>query len=742
MSIYASGALASLTIYGMAMIAIVLGFQILKQDNNVKAGRRMFALFVSVYLWDTGYAWMGLCYDDEFAYIARAIALAGVYIYMVAILEYVGQLSGYPVIRRYVFYVPVLGAAIVSWIKIIDKESVSFQATPWGYWYVSKMTWGRYVQFAVILAALVFYYVMIRYWRNCTRHQRERMIINRFMLFGPIMFAGYTLDTLVPSLFDMPAIPGSAIAAFIAAIIHYRVSRRYMALGISETNISSYVFRDVNVPVLIIDEDGRIAMWNRIAPSYFNKDENELLGLTRDDLVSLPEEDELLGETRSEEVYKVLNTEEFCRLSSTVYYDEFGDQMYTICFVQDVTDMQKALHMMNESKTIAEAANESKSAFMANMSHEIRTPMNAIIGMSDILLEDPDIGEEEHQQLRNIREAGDTLLGIINDMLDISKIEAGKNDLVDDKYLLAEMIKAVNSIIMIRIANTSLEYIVDVDPELPKEIIGDELRVRQILINLLGNAVKFTEHGYIHFKMWGEREFGGVRIFVDIADTGIGMREEDLKNIFDAFNQVDTHKNRTRQGVGLGLSISLRLAQAMDGDITVESTYGKGTVFHLTYFQRLDEYEPIGEEVATAIRDDNLEYEEKEKEFEYTKHPDKYVLVVDDSKVNLMVAKGLLSPYGMEIDLADNGMFAIELAKNNDYDCIFMDHMMPVMDGVETAHAIRDIGGHCATVPIIALTANAIDGTREFLLGEGMQDFITKPIDKKLLNDIIEKYLG
>ena len=744
---YAFSALVSLILYGMAMTALILGISTFRQSDKSKVGLKMLLVFASVFVWDAGYAWMGLCYESEWAYVARAIALLGVYIYMLAAIEYVGELARYPRTGRSVFAAIYGAAALISWLKIIQPSSVSFVMTPWGYWFKSTMTWGRYLQFACILVSIVFFFIILSYWRHTTVLEREHMIIKRFTLFAPIMFCGYVFDTLMPSLYDIAAVPGSAVSAFISAMLLYGISRRYMAFGIYERNISQYVFRDVNVPVLVLDGSGKTVIWNRIAPAYFGVDSGDMAGLKLDELISLTDEDELLDGTDGEEIYIVNNgkspdTERkaYCRLSKTSYYDEFNDLMYTICFVQDVTDIREAMSQMNISRRIAEDASTSKSVFLANMSHEVRTPMNAIMGISDILLADPQIRDDERRQIRNIYEAGNSVMGIINDVLDISKIEAGHNDMVEAPYSLPDMLHAINSIIRVKIAATSLEYIVDVDETLPQILIGDEPRIRQIFMNLITFVINCTEKGYIHIRIRGEREYGGLRMYADISDTGAGLRPEEAGHLFDAFTRIDTHRMRVAQGAGLGLSISRRLAQAMDGDITVESAHGRGTVFHVNIFQRMGEDEPIGAEMAAAIRNDSYEFKEKRDSFAYREYPDKSVLVVDDSKVNLMVAKGLLAPYGLQVDVADRGTEAVRLAAQHRYDIILMDHMMPEMDGVETLHAIRDLGGYNLTVPIIALTANAVDGTRDMLIAEGMQDFIAKPIDKKILNDVIEKY--
>lgn len=739
---YVKAAVISLVLFGMGMASMILGIRLFRGNIHSKGNKRMFLVFLCVFAWDTGYSLMGLSYDSDFAYIARSFSLMAVFMYNAACISYVGYLAGYPESRLRLFYVPYGAVGLVSLIRLSSPESVDFQMTSWGYWYTTEFGWARYVQFGCIMAAIVMYYVVLRFWWVRAQLKRQQYIIRGFMWFPPIVCAGYILDTLVPALAHTPAIPGTAVSSFVSALMLFSISKKYKAFDITKGNVSEYVFRDVTIPVMVMDWQGKIVLWNQHATTYFSRRGNELLGLKREDLVSLPHEDFMLKGISAEEIYITNDRHLYCEFQTTEIFDEFHEPLYTICFVRDISETQNALKMMDESRRIAEAANRSKSAFLTNMSHEIRTPMNAIIGMSDILLSNPDMSGDERQQVMNIREAGMSLLGIINDVLDISKIEAGKYEIVENEYSMGDMIHAVSSIIRMRLAETSIEYIVDVDPDIPSHLTGDELKIRQILINILGNAVKFTESGYIRLKLRGVKEGDAYRLYADVEDSGIGIREADLARIFEAFNQVDTHKNRNRQGTGLGLSIALRLSQSMGGNVTVESTYGKGTIFHINILQKLKDYEPLGEEVCTRLRNDEYEYIEAKKEIRYTPHPGKRILVVDDSKVNLMVAKGLLNPYGMEMEFASRGATAVEMAAAHDYDLIFMDHMMPEMDGVETTHAIRRLGGHNAEVPIVALTANAIDGTRQALIAEGMQDFITKPIDKVELDNVIEKYCG
>ena len=407
-----------------------------------------------------------------------------------------------------------------------------------------------------------------------------------------------------------------------------------------------------------------------------------------------------------------------------------------------MTDAVVSMQRAYESSRIADEANKAKSNFLANMSHEIRTPMNAIIGMSEIILRDGKIDAEVREQLNVIKSAGEGLLGIINDILDISKIESGKYEIIEEEYDPVSLIAEVSTLIRTRLTDTDIELKLSVDPEIPKHVIGDKLRVRQILVNILGNAVKFTKKGSITLSCSCRKLSDDMVFFYDISDTGIGIHEEDIESIFGVFNQVDTRKNRDIQGTGLGLAISRNLAIMMSGNITVDSVYGKGSTFHVMLHQKPVKDGCIGERIAADLEAFRYVPDELKKEEQTVGYKGKKILIVDDNRVNLHVAKGLLEPFEVDVDLAINGRDAVEMVRQREYDLIFMDHMMPELDGVDTTGLIRSLEGkRFKEVPIVALTADAVKGTREMLLDAGMQDYLAKPINMTELRLILERWL-
>jgi PAS domain S-box-containing protein len=397
----------------------------------------------------------------------------------------------------------------------------------------------------------------------------------------------------------------------------------------------------------------------------------------------------------------------------------------------------------------AESASEAKSRFVANMSHEMRTPMNVIVGLTDLMLEEEDASDKSKETLKKINTAGTTLMGIINDVLDISKIEAGRQELKPAQYDVASLLNDIIALNMIRIGEKPITFKLDINEGLPRSLFGDDLRVKQILNNLLGNAFKYTETGTVTLSADYERDgaigsANDVWVSFCISDTGIGIREEDMEKLFTDYNQVDTRANRRIEGTGLGLSITKKIVEMMGGEITVESEYGKGTTFRIRIRQGYVTDNPIGKETAENLR--TFRYTDRKKQAQgklvRADLRDARVLVVDDFLTNLDVAAGMLRKYKMQVDCITNGQEAVDriAAGRPVYDAIFMDHMMPGMDGVEATQAIRAIGTEYAEkIPIIALTANAVAGNEQMFLDNGFNAFLSKPFNAVTLDTVIRR---
>jgi PAS domain S-box-containing protein len=413
--------------------------------------------------------------------------------------------------------------------------------------------------------------------------------------------------------------------------------------------------------------------------------------------------------------------------NTTAMRDKSGKVEGIMLLFHDVTETLKA-------KEAAEAASRAKSVFLATMSHEIRTPLNAIIGLSEIQLQRK-LPEEVLRDLEKIYSSGSTLLGIINDILDISKIETGNLELIPVEYDSPSLINDTIQLNIVRIGSKSIAFKLNIDDTIPVKLFGDELRVKQILNNILSNAFKYTKTGTVTLQIrWEKQEDDACMIFA-VSDTGQGIRAEDIDKLFSEYSQLNTKANRKIEGTGLGLSITKQLVKMMNGTIRVESEYGRGSTFTVRIRQGIVDSRPMGQKVAENLRAFRLIETKHNRGRNLVRARMFYgkVLVVDDVQTNLDVAKGLMLPYGLTIDCVLGGQEAIDKIRKEDlkYDIIFMDHMMPGMDGIEAVRIIRgEIGtDYAKTVPIIALTANALAGNEEMFLASGFNGFLAKPID-------------
>ena len=393
-----------------------------------------------------------------------------------------------------------------------------------------------------------------------------------------------------------------------------------------------------------------------------------------------------------------------------------------------------------------EKVESSKDDFVANVSHEIRTPINTICGMSEIILNE-ELPLDVKEKVMDIQRAGRSLMGVVSDILDFSELQSEEIQMEEESYHLSSTINDVVNMALAYKNDKKIDLVVECDPEIPSGLLGDEKKIRRVIIKLLNNAIKFTEAGCVTLSVGYRKEEYGINLSFTIKDTGIGIREESLEKLFTTFSQVDSSRKRQAGGLGLGLAISQALVQKMGGTITIKSKWGKGTIVRFVVPQKVVDETPIGtshNRRITAKISDKVEQKQKESAAPKKKieTSNVHVLIVDDNSMNLRVAEEMLTTYGIKVTKAYSGEEALDKITTMDYDFVFMDHMMPQMDGVETLHHIRKkVGTYYQNVPIIALTANAVAGNREKLLKEGFDDFLEKPIERSVLERVLRRTL-
>ncbi len=688
----------------------------------------------------------------------------------------------------------------------------------------------RYSFLTALLLALIIYMIVrriqLRKQGGTEKHNLSHLIIAKFIVIIPL-----ALELLFS--FNFEVVPLFSAVAVLLIIVSVVEGDIFNILDIGR----GWMVENFDALFLVADKSYGYLDSNKYARDNFEElsgiHKGEKLPWQIEQLFKSEEEEIIIEDKHYKKYIKDLNIRNRIR----------GHAMILI----DLTENYNMMEQLKEAKLHAEEANESKSNFLSNMSHEIRTPMNAIVGMTEILLRS-DLSEQDRGYLMNIKNSGASLLTIINDILDFSKIESGKLEIVEEEYEPMSMLSDLSMIFLNRIGDKPIELMFDIDKDLPNRLYGDSLRIRQVIINIANNAIKFTEAGYVKLtiKMIQMTEADMVELAVSIQDSGQGIKPDDLKKLFGSFQQVDTKKNRNKEGTGLGLAISKQLVENMGGQIGVKSEYGKGSEFYFNIPQKV-----IGSQLAAAIKEEAIVHEpivvsgrmgdqhvlaqmknmaegyglryvdcyeardnnEKvdfffvdesmyqelkdgiEKYFvsngtelcvlqnpmretvwneqvtvvnkplyslnfcQVINHettaafvetdnvmnfiaPQAQILIVDDNEMNLKVAKGLLQPLQMNIDTASSGKMAIEMVQEKRYHIVFMDHMMPVMDGVETTQNIRKLPDeYIQNMPIIALTANAVMGAREIFKEAGMNDFVAKPIELKNICSKIRAWL-
>jgi signal transduction histidine kinase/CheY-like chemotaxis protein/HPt (histidine-containing phosphotransfer) domain-containing protein len=752
--------LVSVPLLVVGVISVIFAHIFLWHEEKSRLTISIFWMGISCAVWCIAYALMGLS-SMEIAPIHRCIGSIAVHTYLLAFCIFFMLAAKLRVPRaakrNWVIFLVIF--TVVDSITYGQAKNITFSMIDGRVCYYPNPTPERYIHYIYIAVCVVYLYITGAFWWRRAKFERERRLILSILVSGILMIGCSCFDTFL----DRCSLPTSGYGAFIAYIIITMMSMKQNAFSISVQKLGKYIFHSAGVSVLILDDEGRVKLSNASAQKYVSPQGVRDKMTAFFDIAEAEYASFFVGDRAESEWQINAVTRDglrYCRLDFTVVRDTYGEPYCTICFIDDITREKQMIEELRQAKdekqkesealiiarNAAETANRSKTTFLANMSHEIRTPLNSVLGMDEMILRE---SKEEATLVyaTNIQRAGRTLLSLINDILDFSKIESGKLEIVPVNYQLSSLINDTVNMIRPRAVAKGLELRVEADPQLPTTLFGDEVRIRQIIMNLLTNAVKYTDSGSVVFKLDFERvnsqnaelyvNFELILLRISVRDTGHGIRKEDIDKLFDTFERVELKRNRNIEGTGLGLAITKQLVGLMNGKIEVQSEFGKGSNFTVTIPQKVTDKRPIGDFSARLDRHTNVDNRSYRASFTA---PEAKILVVDDNEMNLMVVQGLLEPTGVQVETAQSGAQAVEKASQTCYDLILLDHMMPEMDGVETLRQIRR-KGCSADAPVIALTANAVSGSREMYLKLGFNDYLSKPIAGSTLEKILTQWL-
>jgi len=729
-------------IYAMILFSFaVLGFyystRVFYNKNYKKDTFRGFAITsIGSAFWSTGYACMLVVDNDALFLNVRALGIVGLFLFLIAAQTLLGMIANYSKKGFCLIAVEAVIGIIIA-LLAINPKSVELIHTDNGIVtvFVNSTISIIYTLYTLVVA---FGFIGSSIAMVRSKYRTSIRVFGRNLLVVEgLILVGMVIDTVLPALGTNLNIPASTMLQFVGLTIIYRAVHGVERNRINIQNLAGYAYNSIRTPIVVFDTNDKLIIINKEARGVF--------GLTDDDINNLDFWKELFDIPVPFADKKELKTCEITSVNkkNNLYYkifidpicDDYGDYIGYIVMLSDVTDVYNYTRELEKSKEEALRANKAKSQFLANMSHEIRTPMNSILGFSELALKD-DVTEASVGYLTDIHESADILLAIINDILDISKIESGKMELNVSEYSPSVVLAEISRVIEVQASKKNLFYKFEITPDFPNRLKGDKTKIRAVLINILNNGIKYTKEGGVFLKVGFDYQGNNKgKVKIEIRDTGIGIKKEDLASIFDVFQRVDLSTNSTTEGTGLGLSITKGFIDLMGGTMEVDSEYGKGTVFKVTFDQEIVEIEKPQRTENGIVVDSGKVLHLR----------DANVLAVDDTKLNLKLIKAIFLRYGANIDVAKSGEEAIEMCNANEYDIVFMDHMMPVMDGVEAMHRIRSLGRGYESGgrrKIVVLTANVIDGARDELIGEGFDDFLGKPINKEWLEIVLTKYLA
>ncbi|MBQ2799736.1 MAG: response regulator [Ruminiclostridium sp.] len=728
------GQLINVSLIILGTIAIMTGVSFFIREKKAGIIRNYFLVsgFCSS-MWCYSFGLMGMFTDETLLFLTRGAGIVAIDGYLLCLMVFVAKLIHFNKIATRCFTVIYSILAVGDILLFSPNDYVHFTVLDGRTTFTNDPWFGSTYHFTFLAIAVLMLFVVGFTWLFSRKTTQNRKIILVIICAHVFLMVSTTPDTFFPTL-GIPYFPSTCYGVMVSYLITWYNCVHNNALNITLQNVSDYIYQGTNVNILVFDMTKKFYMGNDSANQFFAIEEGADIGLS--DLFDISEEDsdkfldEVIAGKKNEIKLRSVNGDRSCALQFTVGKNKKNHAYCIIAFVYDLTREEEMLQNLKK-------ANEAKSDFLSNMSHEIRTPINAIIGMNEMILRESE-NENVIDYASTIRSSSQSLLSIINDVLDISKIESGKMEIVESNYELSSLIVDCYNMINERVRVKGLAFHILCDERLPSSLYGDISHIRQVILNLLTNAVKYTEKGTVEFIINGEASGEELMLKVTVKDSGIGIAKENLGKLFGKFERFDLQKNRNIEGTGLGLNIVNSFVGLMNGTISVESEYGKGSSFTVSIPQKIINDTPIGKIDFDSAAESVASYKH---ECDYIA-PDAEILVVDDVSVNLNVFVSLIKDFRMQIDTASSGKQALELTAKKKYDIIFMDHMMPEMDGIETlGHIKADTENPNNTTTVIILTANALIGMKEMYLEKGFTDYLSKPIIPDKLEKLIVQYL-
>ena len=718
-------------------VAAVCGISFLIRNKEASGNIKYYIFFYGFFaaLWCLCYGLIGLCDDLSVCYNLRKIGILGVDGFLITEVFLISEISG---VKKYWVVRFKQGAVLISIIDYaffaLNKVDNFVRLNNWTTWYGNEGASTNRTIHSIYMAVLFLslFYLGIRWGMNKEYKRQKRFLRIMFIANFALLFSSGP-DTIMP-IFGLPAVSTSGIGAAVCGIIVWYGATQLNSFDLRMGNIKDRVFNFMDAGVIIFDMDHSIALVNRYAGAMVKDGTDIALNKGLEDFFEM-------DEIAVDEVFLASDNGIFAKrlwgkshdkaysVRMSAVKDSFDEPFCYMCVFVDVTDEVEAVKKF-------EVASLAKSRFLAQMSHEIRTPINAVLGMNEMILRESK-DKDVLDYAESIDSAGNTLLALINSILDFSKIEDGKMDIIPVRYDTASLVNDLVNSISQRADAKGLRLEVSIDETLPKTMVGDDVRFSQVIMNLLTNAVKYTKKGKVMLTMKvNKKDAGNVNIYVSVEDTGMGIKQEDMDKLFISFERLDEKKNHNIEGTGLGISIVKNLLKMMGSRLEVESTYGKGSKFYFNIDQKIADDTPIGD------YEKRLKASHKRRvNSDVISAPGARVLVVDDNEMNLKVAKNLLKLCDVVPDLVYSGEEAIEIMRKKTYDMVFLDHMMPGLDGIETMEELKKENLIPDETTMVALTANAVVGARETYFEAGFGDYLSKPIEIKELVEKLKAHL-